>query len=239
MNCASCGAALPAGAAFCGNCGATVDDGVLRITLDDLDTVAQPVVQPDVTPVAGTPYVSAAAPPAMTPPPPPRYGAAFPPAQYAVPTSAPPSRGEIVGAVIGVIGAAVVILGTFLKWVDVDTMVKTPNAFRIPYGFLFDSTDSLSTDAGIGVLLAALAVVGAITSFLPKVGFLRNLCGLGVLIVAGLYLAQSNDVVSHLNSFASGLGSSGRVNLADWLGVGFYVTAFGGLLMAAGPPRRH
>lgn len=217
MNCASCGGELQAGAGFCGQCGAKVDNGVLRVTVDDLDEPAYMAPTGPVawsTPPAGTPAIAT-----------PAYGYAYP----SVPTR---SRAGLVGAIIGAAGAALVVIGSLLSWIpDVPNGVKTPNAFRLPYELLIDFKTYDHTDSGVGVLLVALAVVGVALSFVPKAGLIRNLCGVGVLVVVILYLVQSQARVDDLSGFGS------NTNLGDFLGPGWYVTGMGGLLMAAGPPR--
>lgn len=228
MNCASCGAGLVDGATFCGACGAKVENaGVLRVTLDDLDSPTR-----DTTP---TPAFEGPAAAVGAPPPFPAYAPVSGPVpgMYSpAPLARPRSGVGLVGAIIGVIGALTVIIGSLVNWIP-DSSINL-NAFKITFGYLTDYTTGEFTaeNNGFGILLVALAVIGAATSFIPKAGLIRNVCGVGVLVVVILYLIQVNQGIQNLND-----AGFGEANLGDVLGAGFYVTAVGGLLMAAGPPR--
>jgi hypothetical protein len=221
MNCASCGSALPDGAAFCGNCGARVDNGVLRVTLDEPSAPSSTV---------------ATAPNAAAPPPPPRMSAVsgYAPPGMPAPPSLPATTGgtsskNLVGAVIGAVGAGIVIIGALLSWVGSAAFVDL-NSFRVSYGYLFDFESGSNTHAGVGILLVVLAVAGLATSFIPRVGLVRNLCGAVVFLVVVLYLVQTARLVDDMSTFSS-------PDLADFLGPGVYVTGVGALMMAAAPPR--
>ncbi len=229
MNCGSCGAALVDGATFCGACGTrTPDPGVLRISLDDLDTPPQSVAPP---PIAAQPLMQA---PVAPPPRAPLPAVAPQGLHYAQGSMVGARPPQYAGAIIGALGAIAVIIGSLTSWVaDTPTFGNsvTFNAFKIPFDYLVDDTSSGFTlhNNGVGILLVGLAVLGLATSFIPRSGVIRNICGVGVVIVAILYLIQTQSRLD-----ASSFGST---NLGDLLGVGFYVTAVGGLVMAASPPR--
>lgn len=239
MNCASCGAGLLEGATFCGECGAKVEStGVLRVTLDDLDS---PTRDTSPTPPAGSPTAPVGSGIGTAPPAPafaPASGGLASPVYPPMPPARQRGTAGMVGAIIGAIGALTVILGSVLSWLpNVPRGVETPNAFRLPFAVLVDYKTQDQTDAGFGVLLIALAALGLATSFVPKSGLVRNICGAGVLVIAVMYLVQVNAAVDAANELVDSFGGSGSASLGDFLGAGFYVTAVGGLLMAAGPPR--
>jgi hypothetical protein len=116
------------------------------------------------------------------------------------------------GELIGLVGAAAVIVSLFLSWRDGGV-----HPSDVPASFLWDRTTS-STDPSLLVFLipgAALMVLG----LWPRIGAgIRLLGAVIVLAVAGLFAYQLD------RSLFSGS------NLTDVLDVGFYVGAVGGIL---------
>ncbi|MSO37255.1 MAG: hypothetical protein EXQ69_03275 [Acidimicrobiia bacterium] len=196
---------------------------MLRITLDDLDDPTDqgsPILAADMSPAPAGSVIRAPL-PVQT----------FAPAYAPMSPTRPSNSAGLVGAIIGAVGALVVIIGSLITWdPNKESGDRFVNAFDLPIGFLIDWKSDYGNDQDIGLLLVTLAVFGLATTFIPKVGLIRNCCGGAVLIIAILYLVQ-------MASFADAFDAFGPVNLTDLLGPGFYVSAAGGLMMAAGPPR--
>jgi hypothetical protein len=116
------------------------------------------------------------------------------------------------GEIIGLVGAAAVIVSLFLSWRD-----GGAHPSDVPAAFLWDRNTS-STDPSILVFLipaAALLVLG----LWPRIGAgIRLLGAVIVLAVAGLFAYQLD------RSLFAG------TNLTDVLDTGFYVGAVGGIL---------
>jgi hypothetical protein len=116
------------------------------------------------------------------------------------------------GEIIGLVGAAAVIVSLFMSWRDGGV-----HPSEVPASFLWDRTTG-STDPSLLVFLipgAALLVLG----LWPRIGAgIRLLGSIIVLAVAGLFAYQLDRSL-----FA---GSS----LTDVLDTGFYVGAVGGIL---------
>jgi hypothetical protein len=116
------------------------------------------------------------------------------------------------GMILGVLGAAAVIVSMFLPWRESGVYPSD-----IPVAFLWDraSTSSLS----LLIVLIPLAVVLVIGAFVPMGAGVRLFGALGTLVVAGLFAYQLHRTVDALGG-----------NLGDVLDTGFYLAAIGGLV---------
>jgi hypothetical protein len=116
------------------------------------------------------------------------------------------------GEVMGLVGAAAVIVSLFLPWREGGVHVSD-----VPAAFLWDRTTS-STDPSLLVFLipaAALLVLGLV----PRLGAgLRLLGSIVVLAVAGVFAYQLDRSLF------------GGTDLGDVLDSGFYVAAVGGVV---------
>lgn len=215
--CTSCGEALVVGASFCGQCG---------VPVPATSAFAEPARSYG-TPPTATAYVSGA--PTLAQP---AAAATYAPWEEPVGGRSRGRTGDrgVVGAWIGFAGAALVVAGSLLSWWAHATWTQS-NAFRVPFGALVNDWNEPSTKSGIGVLLVTIAVVGAALSFVPRAGFVRNICGALVVIVVVVYLIQLQRSLHAAETF-------GHQTLFDFIGPGIYVTGVGALMMAVAPPRR-
>lgn len=116
------------------------------------------------------------------------------------------------GMILGVLGAAGVIVSLFLPWRESGVYPSD-----IPVAFLWDrgATSSLS----LLILLIPLAVVLAIGAFVPMGAGVRLFGALGTLVVTGVFAYQLHRTVDALGG-----------DLGDVLDTGFYLAAIGGLI---------
>jgi hypothetical protein len=124
------------------------------------------------------------------------------------------------GAIIGVLGAIGVVVGSLLNWVGSSEIDFS--SFKVPVSFLFDYS-STAEDPKTGYFLLAAAIVGLICCFVRNIGWLRVLCGLVAVAAPVLYGVQINDA---LNGFGS---------VTDALGPGVWVTGIAGIVLAISP----
>jgi hypothetical protein len=116
------------------------------------------------------------------------------------------------GMILGVLGAAGVIVSMFLPWRESGVYPSD-----IPVAFLWDrgTTSSLS----LLILLIPLAVVLVIGAFVPMGAGIRLFGALSTLIVTGVFAYQLHRTVDPLGG-----------DLGDVLDTGFYLAAIGGLV---------
>lgn len=129
------------------------------------------------------------------------------------------------GAIIGLVGAVGVIVGSLLSWLA-EGSGSDFSSFKLPVGNLFDNTNT-SQDPKTGYFLIAAAIVGIVCCFVPKAGWVRIVCGVIAVAAPVLYAIQVNDAISRYSTY-----SFARPNLADVLGPGVWVTAIAGLVLA-------
>lgn len=147
------------------------------------------------------------------------------PEVHPVGSTPPPLRvlGVRVGAAL--VGAAAVIVSSFLGWVS--GAVSGGGGFDVPLQFLVNR-NKVTGGPAIGLLVLALGVVGA----LAALGWLSSLvgraAGLGALAVPTLFLVQLERL--------PGGGTSGRGVLT--LGTGAWLCAAGGLALLLSSPRQ-
>ncbi len=119
---------------------------------------------------------------------------------------------SLAGLVLGVLGAAGVVISIFMSWRS-----GSGHPVDIPAVFLWDDTATGNPSMLIWLIpIAAVIVVGIVV---PGAGVLRALGGLAALVVCALFVWQLNDLADRFGQ-----------SLGDALDTGFYVCAIGGLL---------
>lgn len=194
--CSNCGKERRPGAAFCTSCG----------------TRFEPAAAQGTTPAAvdPAPYQAPQAQvPAQWP-----AGAAYPAAQ----PGAPAARMRL--SVLPLIGVGGLVLGLLLPWAEGGT-----GSFDVPVTLLWDlNADDMFIK--VGMVLVAIAVLGALVILTGKVNPLRRVLG-------GLGAAVGIAFIVQLYRFVSAL-DGGVGDVFDSVGVGVYVTVVAGVLMTLG-----
>ncbi len=197
-------------------------------------TLSMPA-SPQVAPTVEVPTVAMPS----VPVPPPAYGQPTAPVgqppQYAQAygqapsTSAPaPSaaRRLPVPAIAGAVAAAV---GTFIPWIR-GVGFQNGTGFDVPIQFLVDNKTTSSGGINVGLAVIAAAVVGGVFAALPGKGRQQRICGWVCVLLAGVYVAQMQRLLGEM----SDLGGGGQ-SLFDTIGIGAYLAAAGGLVVALAP----
>jgi hypothetical protein len=260
--CPACGASVRVGARFCGSCGQTlgVDAPAAAASAPSLPVHAvaapglQTFAQPDAASAPGSVLPGGASVEILevraawanvrdgsgrtawvdgrrlVPPTAVEYSSA-----YAAPTTAPRPTATGVGpdAIIGLVGAIGVIVGSLLNWVGGGSGSDF-SSFKLPVGFLFDNTNT-SQDPKTGYFLIAVAVIGLVCSFIPKTEWVRILCGVIAVGAPVLYAIQLNENLQRYSSYGSYYS---KPDLTDLLGPGVWVTGIAGLVLAISPAFR-
>ena len=196
---------------------------------------AAPVTPAAEVPTAGVPDVPTAAVPEVPPAQPeaPSLQYQVPPAQYAptyqqaapdVPV-APVARRLPVPAIAGAAAAAI---GSFVAWIRGAGLGKG-TGFDVPIKFLVDYKTSSSGGIEVGHVVLAAAIVGGVLAVLPGKGRLQRVCGWVCVLVACVYMAQMQRLLSKLG---------GGQGILDTVGLGAYLAAAGGLVLALAPGAR-
>jgi len=126
---------------------------------------------------------------------------------------------------VAFVGAALLVIGGILNWVDFDG--STASAHNIPLMFVFDWENAPDGGLGIGwtlILLAALCVVGGIV---PQVKFLPIVGGGLALVVIVLYLIQANSFVGEFEDFTD-------IGLGNFFKFGVWVALLGAIAAIVG-----
>jgi hypothetical protein len=114
------------------------------------------------------------------------------------------------GMVLGALGALGVVISLFASWRDPGI-----HPANIPVAFLWDDTTT-SNGPSLLILLIPIAVMVLVGAFVPMGTPLRLLGGVAVVVVAGLFAYQLDQLQPTGTSFG------------DALGTGWYVAAIGG-----------
>lgn len=148
----------------------------------------------------------------------------FPPAvPGATPAPARPASAGLKATPLALVGGLAVAVASFLPWLS--GRFGSPKAFDIPFNALYD-LEGGSGGLKLGLAILIVGAGGAALAFIPKSSSLRRLSG-------GLALAMVVAfVVQLIRALTDSGGDVGDAFTA--LGVGVYVAAAGGALLAAG-----
>lgn len=138
------------------------------------------------------------------------------------------------GALIGLLGAALVGFSAWLAWLS-GAQRPRQSAFNVPASFLLDSHASAG-GVSLGVVMIVLGVLSVIGALLAAGRFPALALGTAVVVVAVLYGYQLRLSVEDLNR-ASHL----HLEVRDMIGVGPFAAAAGGIIVVIGallPGRR-
>ena len=138
------------------------------------------------------------------------------------------------GALIGLLGAALVGISGWLAWLTGPQTLRQ-NAYDIPARFLLDS-HATSGGVSLGVVILAIGVLGVIGAVLAAGRFPALGLAVVAIVVAGLFVYQLRLSVDDLNRT-----SHVRLTVRDVIGVGPFAAAAGGVIVAIGavlPGRR-
>lgn len=127
------------------------------------------------------------------------------------------------------VGAGLLALSAALPWLRYAG--RTLNPFDVPVQFLVDFRDTVSGGVDIGILLVGLAFGALVLSSRPALARWRRVDGGAAVVVATLFTAQLQRVLSDLPA-------EGRPTLFSALGIGVLVAVVGGVLVLWGGPRR-
>ena len=131
------------------------------------------------------------------------------------------------GALIGLLGAALVVLSGWLAWLSGP---RTPrqSGYDIPARFLLDSHASAG-GVNLGVVILVTGVLAAIGSVLAAGRFPALALGIVAIVVAGLFAYQLHLSVDDLNR-TTHLG----LQVRDVIGAGPLAAAAGGVMVVIG-----
>jgi hypothetical protein len=119
---------------------------------------------------------------------------------------------SLAGLVLGVLGAAGVVISIFTSWRS-----GSVKPVDIPASFLWDQHATGNPSMLIWLIpIAAVIVIGIVV---PGAGVLRALGGIAALVVCALFAWELNHVADRFGQ-----------SLGDVLDTGFYMCAIGGLL---------
>lgn len=119
---------------------------------------------------------------------------------------------SLAGLVLGVLGAAGIVISIFTFWRS-----GSGDPVDIPASFLWDQNATGNPSMLIWLIpIAALVVFGIV---IPGAGALRALGGLAALVVCALFAWQLRDMADRFGQ-----------SLGDALDTGFYLCAIGGVL---------
>lgn len=182
----------------------------------------------------------AAAPPPPTPTPvaPPAavtVPAAVAPAMAVAPVAAGPARPidrspmKVGPFTVGMslVGTAAAVASCFLPWVSINGQGQT--AFKVPAQFLIDYQNADPSGIKLGWVLAALAAGSIAVVVRPVQAIVRKGIGWAFVVLATVFVAQYQRVLS--DAGAAGIDAGGVLSV---LGLGVYLGAAGGLLIALG-----
>jgi hypothetical protein len=137
------------------------------------------------------------------------------------------------GALIGVLGAALVALSAWLPWLS-GPQTRHQSGYNVPAAFLLDR--HASGGVSLGVVLLVLGVLGVIGAVLAAGRYPSLALGIAVVLVAVLFVSQLRLSVDDLNR-ASHLHLEAR----DVVGAGPFAAGAGGFIVVIGaliPGRR-
>jgi hypothetical protein len=141
-------------------------------------------------------------------------------------TDATPLRIGPVAVSAPLVGGVLAAVGTFLPWISADGL--TTKSTKVPVKFLFDYKTTDTGGLKVGYLILALAAAAIALSVRPVSRQARRAAGLGLVIVATLFTAQLQRLLSETP------GSTQSVSLLKVLGMGVYLTLIGGVLVGVG-----
>jgi Bacterial SH3 domain len=137
------------------------------------------------------------------------------------------------GPVLGLVGAAVAILGAALPWVKTaGVRLDGVDAFDLPVRILNGWDQAAKGGYRIGWVILILAAIGGLVSLISGGGIVRRVLGFVIVIMAIVYVLQTQDFIT---SADRGLGTG--FNVWDLVDYGVLVTFGGGLLMVFSPSR--
>lgn len=138
------------------------------------------------------------------------------------------------GALIGLLGAALVAFSAWLAWLSGPNRARQ-SAYSVPASFLFDRHASAG-GVSLGVVMLILGVLGVIGAVLAAGRFPALALGAAVVLVAVVYVYQLRLSLDDLNR-ASHL----RLEVRDVIGVGPFAAGAGGIVVVIGAllPGRH
>ena len=122
----------------------------------------------------------------------------------------------------GLVGAALAVASCFLPWVS--SMGQGISAFDLPIRFLIDERPTTAAGPKIGWLLVLAAAATVALLFLHAPAMVRRAVGWGLVLVASMFVAQTQRA----------LGSLAAGSVFATLGLGVYAALFGGLLVGLG-----
>jgi hypothetical protein len=160
----------------------------------------------------------------MPPAPPPAaqaYGMAPAPSG---PASSRAGGNSALGApqIIGLVGAGVTIVSTFLPW----ARGGGPSIFKYPINYLFGTTINSTTSLGIGFLVLLAGAVGVAAILIPGATVLSR-------IAAFVAFTIGVDFIIQTNHYASQAG----VSMGSVIGVGPFFAIVGGVVLFIGKSR--
>jgi hypothetical protein len=164
-------------------------------------------------------------PPEATPPPPPPPPGAAP---------APAGTGIAIGPaqILGIVGAVLVLIPTWLNWISVDLegFEIDYSAYQIPAYILRDNTvDIPSGGLNLGVLTLLVAVVCIVGALVTAVRWLLLVGGILAVGIAADFLWQMNEIT---DDFENSLGV--EVGLFDIAGFAPLIALVGGIVAIVG-----
>ncbi len=242
MFCGNCGTRLPEDSVFCHNCGARTN----RTT----EPIAAPVRDPE-TPVA-VPEPEPAPAPALDLAPPVEPSPAFQPRPAGPRVQPPPSRPiayavpapgrtrprdfaagtsgldpiRTVGAVIALFSAALIVAGSFVAWVSIDSGLDTFSANGFDFGYITDWGDSEGKDGIITLVLGLLIGCLGALQFATRLSLLSVAAMVLGVVAGGVAAYNAVELVSDIkDQFGMSTGDA-----VDWLGIGLYLVIAGGFV---------
>ncbi len=137
------------------------------------------------------------------------------------------------GALIGLLGAALVALSAWLPWLSGPT-TRHQSGYNVPAAFLLDR--HASGGVSLGVVLLVFGVLGVIAAILAAGRYPALALGVAVVVVAVLFVYQLRLSVEDLNR-----ALHQQLEARDVAGAGPFAAGAGGIVVAIGallPGRR-
>lgn len=147
-------------------------------------------------------------------------GAAPAPAPREVPTTRASAAFRFSAASVG---AVVLAAGALLPW----GRQGLGNSFDVPLRFMVDIKSAAGGGPGVGLLLVAVALAGAVLASLPGQAKWAKACGWAGAALPLLFVIQLQRLIGQVPGEGPGL--------FRLLGLGVYITVAGGLALALAP----
>jgi hypothetical protein len=157
----------------------------------------------------------------------PAPGAAAPSGAWAAPAPAAPSRAGLplgAGQIVALVGAALVLVSSWLNWADIEGGDFTASAYKFPAAFLKDNMiDVPGAGVNLGIVILLVVVACVVGALVARVRWLAVVGGVLAFLVGVVFLYQVKL-----------LGDEVDLGIFDLAGYAPILTIFGGLAVIAG-----